>query len=57
MEQFLYLVLGALLALLGGIVTQCYQNYLNQKKEDEIYITEAIGFLIDYCRLYESGMH
>jgi len=46
MEQILYICLGALLALFGGVVTQWIQNYFNQKKEDKDLLYQALCILI-----------
>lgn len=46
MEQILYICLGALVALFGGIVTQRIQNYFNQKKEDKDLLYQALCILI-----------
>lgn len=51
MEQILYIVLGALLALTGGFISQHYQNHLNQIKEDENLLFEAECLLLDYYPL------
>lgn len=48
MEQILYLVLGALLAMLGGSLNQGIQNNINQKKEDDRLLFQAFCELIEY---------
>lgn len=35
MPQIAYIALGAILALLGGVITQIFQHYIQQKKEDK----------------------
>lgn len=47
MEQIFYIVLGAILALLGGFLTQKYQNYILQKREDRELLLKALDILID----------
>lgn len=47
MEQILYIVLGVGLALLGGFLTQRYQNYVLQKREDRELLLKALDILID----------
>jgi hypothetical protein len=47
MEQILYIVLGALLALLGGFLTQRYQNHILKKREDRELLLRALDVLID----------
>lgn len=47
MEQILYIVLGALLALMGGFVSQHFQNHLNRIKEDESLLFQAECLLLD----------
>ncbi len=46
MEQALYVLLGGLLAILGGI----YQSYLNQVKEDKGHIFNLFCVITDYTR-------
>lgn len=47
MEQIFYIVLGALLALIGGFLTQKYQNRLLIIKEDRKLLFEALDILVD----------
>jgi hypothetical protein len=54
MEQILYIVLGALLALIGGFISQRYQNHLNQIKEDESLLFQALCLLLDYYPLIKQ---
>ena len=48
MEKVGYMVLGAALALLGGIVTQVFQNFFNRRKEDEALLFQAMINLHDH---------
>lgn len=48
MEQILYLVLGALLAMLGGNLNQWIQNSINKRKEDNSLLFQAFCELIEY---------
>lgn len=48
MEQILYIVLGAFLALIGGFISQHYQSCLSQIKEDESLLFQAACLLLDY---------
>jgi hypothetical protein len=47
MEQIIYIVLGAFLALLGGFLTQKYQNHILKKREDRELLLKALDILID----------
>jgi hypothetical protein len=48
MEQILYIVLGAFLALLGGIITQLFQDYQQQIKKDWDLLYEAQDNLLKH---------
>jgi len=43
--QASYIVLGAFLALIGGIITQLFQNWLYQKREDQKLLHDARDIL------------
>ena len=47
MEQILYIILGSLLAILGGFINQWCQNHQAQKKEDESLLFQAAINLLD----------
>ncbi|MBI4744502.1 MAG: hypothetical protein HY776_06760 [Actinobacteria bacterium] len=54
MEQIVYIVLGSLLALIGGFISQYPQNHLNQIKEDESLLFQADCLLLDYYPLIKG---
>ena len=47
MEQVFYIILGAILALAGGIIAQNYQSRIETKKEDRDLLFKALDILID----------
>ncbi|HEA47455.1 MAG TPA: hypothetical protein ENH97_03500 [bacterium] len=51
MEQIRYIVVGALLALIGGFISQRYQNHLDQIKEDENLLFQVACLLLGYYPL------
>ena len=48
MEQVLYIILGGLLTIIGGFMSQRYTSHLNQIKEDEGLLFKALCALNDY---------
>ena len=48
MEQLLYILLGACLALLGGIIQKHYQNQIDQIKEDKDILFKVETLLDSY---------
>ena len=47
MDQIFYIVFGAFLALVGGFLTQKYQNHILIIKEDRKLLFEALDILVD----------
>ncbi len=54
MEQILFIVLGALLALMGGVLTQVYQNNVLRKREDRELLLRALDLLIEIEPILDS---
>jgi hypothetical protein len=46
MNQVFYIVLGAVLALIGGILTQLYQNLVDRGREDRELLHKSLDILI-----------
>jgi len=44
MEQVFYMALGAVLALVGGIITQNFQNHVLKKKGRWRAFAQGIGY-------------
>jgi hypothetical protein len=47
MDQVCYIVLGAILAVIGGILTQIYQNCVVRGREDRELLLKALDILFD----------
>ena len=54
MEQALYIILGAVLALLGGFIGQNYQNHLAQVREDKALLFQAARLLLNFSALLKK---
>lgn len=52
MEQVYYIGLGALLALLGGIITEIINNHLKQKRDERHLLYEVGQYLLEYTPIF-----